>query len=49
MFRLQVREGSQPYQALPRRVVYALWEPLREELEQLQKQQIIVLLAVDET
>ena len=44
-FRLQAKEGSQPYQAPPRRVAYAL---LNEELDQLKKQQIIALLGVGE-
>ena len=48
MFRLQVKKGSQPYQAPPRKVVYALQEPLREEVKELQKQQTTVLLGVDE-
>ena len=45
---LQVKEDSHPYQAPLRRVVYALQKPLTEELEQLQKQQIIVLIGADE-
>ena len=48
-FRLQVKEGSFQYQTPPRRVAYALQEPLMEELEWLQKQQIIVPLGVNET
>ena len=48
-FKLQVREGSHPYQALPRRVAYALQEQLWEELDRLQKHQIIVPLDTDET
>ena len=48
-FKLQMRKGSCPYQAPPRRVAYKLQEPLNEELEQLQKQQIIVPLDVYET
>ena len=48
-FKLQVRKGSHPYQALPRRVAYALQEPLKEDLERLQKQQLIVPLDFDET
>ena len=47
-FSLQVKEGRHMYQAPPRRVVYAFQQPLKEELEWLQKQQIIVLLSVDE-
>ena len=38
-FKLQVREGSHPYQAPPRRVAYTLQEPLREDLDRLRKQQ----------
>ena len=33
-FSLQVREGSCPYKAPPKRVVYVLQNPLKEELEQ---------------
>ena len=47
-FSLQVKEGNHPYQTPPRRVAYALQKPLQEELEQLQKQQLITLLGVDE-
>ena len=32
IFTLQVKDGSQPYQMLPKSVAYALQEPLREEL-----------------
>ena len=49
MFKLQVREGSHLHQALPRKVTNALQEPLQEELDKLQKQEIIVLLDIDET
>ena len=48
-FLLLVREGSHLYQVLARRVTYALQEPLKEDLEWLQKQQIIVPLDVFET
>ena len=48
MFRLQVKEDSCPYQATPRKVVYSLQESLREELEWLQKQLIIVPLGIDD-
>ena len=48
-FKLQLREGSHPYINLPIRVAYAPQDPLCEELDRLQKQQIIVLLDVDET
>ena len=49
IFIFQVKVGSWPYKAPPRRVVYALQESLKEDLDWLQKQQIIVPLAVDET
>ena len=48
-FKLLVGEGSCPYQGPPKRVASALQESLKEELERLQKQQIIVLLYGDET
>ena len=48
IFSLQIKDDSWPYQA-PRRVVFVLQEPLKEELERLQKQQIIVPLGMDET
>ena len=48
-FKLQMREGSHLYQAPPRRVAFALLKPLSEELDRLQKQQIIVPLDVVET
>ena len=41
-FSLQVKEDNCPYQALPRRVAYALQKTLKEDLEQPQKQKIIV-------
>ena len=47
MFPLQVKDGTHPYQAQARRVAYVLQQPLKEELEWLQKQQIIVPLGVD--
>ena len=46
---LQVKEGGKPYQAPPRHVAYSLQEPYKKELENLQKQQIILALGVDET
>ena len=48
-FFMQVKDGSCPYQAPPRRVAYALQKPLKEELKWIQKKQIIVQLCVDET
>ena len=44
----QVKEGSYPYQAPPKKIVYTLQDPLMEELELLHKQKIIVPLGVDE-
>ena len=32
-FKLRVKEGSHPYQALARRVAYALQQPLKQELD----------------
>ena len=49
MFKVQMREGSHPYQVWSRRVTYALQGPLKEKLDRMQKQQIVVLLDVDET
>ena len=48
-FILQVKEGSKPYEAAPRRVACALQEPVKKELDRLQRQQVIVPLAVDKT
>ena len=48
-FSLQVTLDNQPYQVLPRHVVYALKKPFKEELEWLQQQDIITLCGVDET
>ena len=39
---LQVKEGTKPYQALPRHMAYALQEPCKRELDCLHEQQIIV-------
>ena len=47
-FSLQLKPDSKPYQAPPRHVGYVLQEPFKEELEQLQKMDIITPLAVDE-
>ena len=44
-----MKDGSKPYQAPLRRVVCALQETLKEEIETLQKQQCIVPLSTDET
>ena len=48
-FKLRVKEGSCPYQASPRTVMYTLQQPIKEEPDRLQKQQIIVPLDVAET
>ena len=47
-FKLQMRQDSYPHQAPPRRVSYALQVQLKEELDRLQKQQIIVPLDAEE-
>ena len=49
MFSLQEMDSSQPYQVSPRTVAYALYEPLKQEVDKLQKQQLIVPLGLDET
>ena len=38
-FKLRVKEGSHLNQALPRRVAYALQEPLQDDLDRQQKQE----------
>ena len=43
------RESSHQYWAPPRWVAYALQKPVQEELDRLQKWQIIVPLNIDET
>ena len=48
-FSLQTKDGSQLYQAPPRRVAYTLQQSLKEELDRSQRQQIIFPLGVDET
>ena len=47
-FTLQLKSDSKQYQVPPRCVVYALKIPFKEELECLQKMDIITLLGVDE-
>ena len=47
-FSLQVKPNSKPYQVSPRHVAYALQKPFREELECIQKMDIITPLGVDE-
>ena len=49
LFSLQLKANSKPYQAPPRNVTYALSQPFKEGLEQLQQQDIITSLGVDET
>ena len=44
----RVREGNQPYQAMPRMVAYALQEPLQIEVDSLEKQHVRVPLDIDE-
>ena len=49
MFSLQVKPDSKPYQTPPRSLIYALQKPFKEELQELQRQDIIAPLGVDET
>ena len=46
-FRLQVKEGSWPYQVPPNSLEYVLQEPLRQELDWLHEQQRLVPLGVN--
>ena len=48
-FSLQLKPDSKPYQVPLRYMAYALQKPFKEELERLQKQDIIAPLGVDET
>ena len=48
-FSLQLKPNSKPCQEPPRHVAYALQNPFKEELEQLQEMDIIAPLGVDET
>ena len=48
-FSLQLKPDSKPYQAPPRHVAYALQKLFKEELDQLQKMDIITPLGVNET
>ena len=48
-FSLQLKPDSKMYQVPPRHVVYALQIPFKEELEHLQRMDIITPLGVDET
>ena len=47
-FSLQLKPDSKPHQVPPRCVVYVLQKPFKEELEYLQKRDIITPLGVDE-
>ena len=47
-FSLQLKPDSKLYQTPPRHVVYVLQKAFKEELEQLQKMDIITPLGVDE-
>ena len=47
-FSLQLKPDSKPYHAPPRHVAYVLQKPFKEELEQLQKMDIITTLGADE-
>ena len=48
-YSLQVKEGVKPYQVPSRCITYVLQTPIRDELGQLQKQQLIIPLDVYET
>ena len=48
-FSVQLKPNSKPYQAPPRHVAYALQKSFKEELECLQRMEIITPLGVDET
>ena len=48
-FLLQLKLDSKPYQAPPRHVAYALQKLFKDELDWLQKLDIITPLGVDET
>ena len=48
-FSLQLKLESKPYQVPPRHVVYVLHKSFKEELEHLQKMDIITPLGIDET
>ena len=48
-FSMQVKEGSHPYQSLPKGMAYALVKLLKEELEWLLRQQITAQLGVYKT
>ena len=48
-FSLYLKPDSKPFQAPPRHVAYALQKPFKDELDWLQKLDIIIPLWVDET
>ena len=48
-FSLQLKPDSKPHQAPPRHVAYVLQKPFKEELDWLQKMDIITSLGVDKT
>ena len=48
-FSLQLKPDSKPYQAPPRCVAYALQKPFEDEMDWLQKLDIITPLGVDKT
>ena len=48
-FSLQLKPDRKPYQAPPRHVAYALQKTLKDELDWLQKLDIITPLGIDET
>ena len=48
-FSLQLKPNSKPYQVPPRCVAYALQKPFKDELEWLQKLDIITALGIDGT
>ena len=47
-FSLQLKPDSKPYQVPTRHITYVLHKPFKEELEHLQKLDIITPLGVDE-
>ena len=49
LFSLQLKLDSKPYQVPPRCIAYALQKPFKEELQWLQKLDIIAPLGVDKT
>ena len=48
-FSFQLKQDRKPYQVPPRHIAYALQKPFKEELQQLQELDIIMLLGVDKT